>query len=454
MPFPKPREQMMSPAAATKLNGHLLEWPVKKVTRSFRVYVVEPANYDPPRHAAIFNGTLTALSTSKPTLLDQYGGIRNLPVGEQFDLVTFPEAFLPADDLIESLKQISRFESFGCVHVGLRPSASTNTHLFTAAQLDSLITTLSAIPAINGDDIEPFKAWLTTQGRDLPFNVGCLFAIDANSELRVCLHPKMVRSKYEVSPLSERHMKEANLLTLITLLPEDKVFFSVTLQPLLCSDALQLDTDHPGQLPLDGVNTGAGCFPHAPPDHIDIVSIATCTPQPESAGADETRYRQWHKDFRNTFERVGNDGILARHHHSIFVLSNFHSLPPGPHGLASSSYGGLSGAFIPVPLGDEDLPQYAQMSSFGKKRESAGDDNTWSIPNNKVDLSRSTRGYIAQLDPYGEDITAAKMFGFTITRFPRDAPRWKSQAGLVDFRLRTAIYDDDQNAVKFERREE
>jgi len=37
--------------------------------------------------------------------------------------------------------------------------------------------------------------------------------VDANQHVRVCLHPKLVRSKFEFSPLEENHMEEANLLT-------------------------------------------------------------------------------------------------------------------------------------------------------------------------------------------------------------------------------------------------
>jgi hypothetical protein len=394
-----------------------------------------------------------SLLSPEPTLLDKYRESPNRPTGDQFDLVTFPEAFLPAEDFTRALDQLALLQNFGCVHVGLRPTSSVNTHLFSVAEFDSLIATLLAIPAIDRDDIVPVKSWLSRQDKASRFNVGALFAIDAKGKLRVCLHPKMVRSRYEMHPLEERHMAEANLLTLITLLPEDKIYLSVTLQPLLCSDALQLDTDHPGRLPLDGVNTGAQCFERPPPDHIDIVSVATCTPQPETARNDRTKYRQWHQHFRTTFQRVGEGGSLARHYHCTFVLSNFHKLSVDPHALPGDVLGGLSGAFIPVPMGSEHLPSFAQLSSFGRLHAARGDDNLWSIPDEKIDQSRATRGYIAQLSPYDAEPVVAKLLGFTIIRFPRDAPRWRPQPGLADFRLRTAVYDKDGNVITAERGE-
>jgi hypothetical protein len=64
--------------------------------------------------------------------------------------------------------------------------------------------------------------------------------------------------------IHEKNMEEANLLTLVTLLPTDKAFKSVTLQPLICCDALHLETDRPQSWPLDEFNDNAGCFGNLP----------------------------------------------------------------------------------------------------------------------------------------------------------------------------------------------
>lgn len=140
-----------------------------------------------------------------------------------------------------------------------------------------LVSSLIGLPEMNRSDLDPFCRWLQKQNADKYFNIGCLFTIDRHRQLRVCLHPKLVRSKFEMSPLHEKHMAEANLLTLVTLLPADKVFLSVTLQPLLCSAALHIDTDRPQAWLLEGVNVESRSFGDAPPDHIDIVSVPNRT---------------------------------------------------------------------------------------------------------------------------------------------------------------------------------
>jgi hypothetical protein len=417
----------MKPASA-KFVGYHLKWPIKRTSRGFRVYVVEPGIYDPPNHAAIFNATVTALSSPAQQLLDPFTPAHVPVTYDKFDLVTFPEAFLPAEDLTQSLVQISKLPDFGCVHVGLRPGATDDTHLFSVSDVQALLAGLSGIAPHLTTDLKHIAKWLAKQAANCRFNIGCLFAIDAKGRLRVCIHPKMVKSKYEVSPLPEHNMTEANLLTLITLQPQDKAFLSVTLQPLLCSDALQLDTDHPGRLPIEGVNTGAACLGGSPPDQVDIVSVATCTPQPQTPVLGGSPYRQWHQHFRSTFQHAGDTGAWPRHYHCTFVLANFHTVPNSDVGVP----GGLSGVFVPVPTASDVYPPFVLVSSFGK--DVKGADNTWSIPSSKL-AKRDVLGHIAQINPQEGDSLAATMMGFTITRFPRDVPRWKSQSGLTDFRL-------------------
>jgi hypothetical protein len=433
------------------LKGQLFRWPVEKDSRNFRVFVVEPTDFDPTKHAAIFNGALTALMRPEAGPDDLYRTQRNVSVVEPFDLVTFPEAFLPTKVLTETLEQIADFGRLGCVHLGLRSSEDPKTHLLGMAEFNSLIDGLSSIASIVQDDLVPLRAWLRAQSDDSHFNVGCLFSIDANGKLRVCLHPKMVRSKFEVGVVADDFMTTGSLLSLITLLPDSKKYLSVTLQPIICSDALQLDADEPGRSPLNCLNSDdANVFDDTLPDHIDIVSVAALTPQPhghESGAA----YRVWHQDFRKTFEQVGNGGLWHRHFHATFVLANFFTIPTRADAQPHKSHGGLSGGFIPMPFGEDELPKFARLSAYGKDKDK-DPDNRWSIPARKIDTSFSSRGYVAYLHPEGEQGIAAKMLGFTITTFPRDTSHWRPGAAFARFELRTGSLNASETAVTYTKR--
>lgn len=428
-----------------KFQSNWLKWPVARSSRTFRVYVVEPSEYHPEMHADIFNAALTSLITPECTHIDSFVEGSGFEAVEHFDLVTFPEAFLPADDLLMVLKAISSFDSIGCVHVGLRPSGSGH-HLFITEKIMEFIESLSSISNLDTDDLVPFSKWLKNQPKGKFFNVGCLFTIDANQKLRICLHPKIVRSKFESSPLQECHMVEADLLTLVTLLPEDKTLLSATIQPLICSDVLLLDTDRPYCRPMEAVTNDAKCFGNAPPDHVDIVSVATCTPQPEPIKAKGVKSRQWHQKFRESFIRAASDDALARHHNSVFVLSNFGKFPP------TLSPGGLSGAFIPIPLRHPKYPDFVIISSWGRPKRSPDSDNSWSQAGEVGDSDDgwSSLGYVASLDSMQvESSVCASMLGFTIHRFPRDVSHWKAAEGLIDFQLRTANFDFYDNDLIF-----
>jgi hypothetical protein len=292
------------------------------------------------------------------------------------------------------------------------------------------------------------EAWLGSQPDDGRFNVGCLFSVDANGRLRVCLHPKMVRSKFEVGVVADDFMTPGSLLSLVTLVPNSKKYLTVTLQPIICSDALQLDADDPGRSPLNCVNSDdANVFEDPLPDHIDIVSVAAFTPQQEGH-ENGTAYRVWHQDFRKTFDQVGNGGMWHRHFHATFVLANFLTIPTKPNAPAHKSYGGLSGGFIPMPFGEDELPKFARLSAYGKDKEK-DPDNRWSIPARKVDASFSSRGYVACLHPDSEKSIAARMLGFTITTFPRDTSHWRSSAAFARFELRIGSLDARGTGVTY-----
>jgi hypothetical protein len=130
-------------------NNHL-NWPVKRSGRSFRVFVVEPGNYEPANHAAIFNSAVRFLVAGETEEVDLYQHAPRLPDPQQFDLVTFPEAFLPLDALLVALADIPDIISdFGCVHVGLRPSSGGGSHLIPASRLRELIAELKRISTVS-----------------------------------------------------------------------------------------------------------------------------------------------------------------------------------------------------------------------------------------------------------------------------------------------------------------
>jgi hypothetical protein len=427
-----------------KFKGNYFLWPVARTDRTFRVFVVEPKEYCPKAHSKIFNAAITALVTPETTPVDPYVKDSIISGVEPFDLITFPEAFLPQDELVNALQHIiSSLDSIGCVHVGLRPTDNHDQHLFSVHEIRTLIQSLSDVPQIDQSDLGAFLGWIEKQTDSRKFNIGCLFTIDADQRLRICLHPKIVRSKFEASPLHEKYMAEADLLTLVTLLPTNKALKSVTLQPLICSDALHLDTDRPQSWPLDGVNTDAYCFGNSPPDHIDVVSLVTCTPQQVQVSLRSGQYRTWHQEFLNSFLRAASE--LPRHHYSTFVLSNFQTLPANP-------FGGLSGGFIPVSLPHDSFPPFVTVCSWGKFNNSA---NKWSTPddNCKKEDGWSSLGYVACLNPAVQrDEAPAYMLGFTVHRFPRDTTRWKPAEGFVDFQLCEAT--DDSGKMIFRRWEE
>jgi hypothetical protein len=411
-----------------KFLKNFLSWPINRSNRTFRVFVVEPGLYEPTIHGDIFDAALSALISPQQSLVDQFQR-RNSPASpEPFDLLTFPEAFLPMTRLTQTLHLVGHSGLAGCVHVGLRPSADKANHLFSVAELWSLINELKTVAHLNKSDLCPFSEWLEQQHADLHFNIGCLFSIDAAGDLRVCLHPKLVRSKLEFSCLVEEHMEEANLLTVVTLRPVNKVFLTITVQPLLCSDALHLSTDRSTSRPLEAVHKDAECLGDFPPDHIDVVSVATCTPQVEMSSSKSERYRKWHQEFQDSFLRAAKDDSLARHHFAVFVLSNFRM-------LSEKQVGGLSGAFIPVRPEDirpEHKPlDFLSISQWGRPETQDGESNRWSTPDDEAS-QWSGLVYIASLSPFSDGArSVARMFGFTLPQLPRHMPRWQSKLGLV-----------------------
>lgn len=133
------------------------------------------------------------------------------------------------------------------------------------------------------------------------------------------------------------------------------------------------------------------------------------------------------------------------------MLANFLKVPTEPDALPHKSYGGLSGAFYPMPFSLSRLPAFAQLTPFGKTSNDAN--NFWADPDNKPPAGFKTRGYIAHLKPEIDNTVVAKLLGFTITNFPRDTPHWNPGGELSSFELRTAGLDPATNALSMTRRE-
>jgi hypothetical protein len=415
--------------------SNLLDWTVMRRNRSFQVYVVEPSEYDPQSHSRIFDAALNVFFQREAPLVDSYTETSAaLPDVQNFDLITFPEAFLPADRLLQILDSVRHLDSFGCVHVGLRPSDTNSNHLFLTSELRALLDQLKKLSGTIDEDFKAFSGWLDGQAENLRYNIGCLFTIDSKHKLRICLHPKLVQSKEEVSPLPENDMEEGNLLTIVTLRPTEKRYKTVSIQPLLCSDALHLPTKHNGSRPLEALQRDADCMGPNLPDHIDIVSVATCSPQEQNQSPHGAYHRMWHRRFRDTFERAAGDDALARHHFATFVLSNFQKMPEGKPG-------GLSGAFIPVPA-VKKFPDFVSLSCWGHPHGASG--YRWSTAADDCfgEPPWDTSGYIASLDPFGQKANVvARIFGFVVERVPRDQSLWSANPGLTHCQVKTG---DDQ----------
>jgi hypothetical protein len=297
------------------------------------------------------------------------------------------------------------------------------------SEIRSLVASLKRLSPTATEDLRGFEVWLDQQSVDGKFNVAALWTTDASGALRVCLHPKLVRSKFETNLEPEDHLTEANLLTLVTLWPTNPKFFSVTLQPLICSDALHLETDRAIPVPLLAVNQHAACLGERPPDQIDIVSIPTCTPQEGGVAKGTGRpFRQWHQRYREAFRSAAQEGSYPRHNGAAFVLANFRSVQSG-------RLDGLSGVFMPRPPVTTSFPPALHASYWGAAKGS--DINTWSTPDDDVHDWRC-RGVVAGLSPLVASAAGAviRVFDFTIQRLPRDNPAWGAPAGLAACRVK------------------
>ncbi len=410
---------------------HLL-WPVERTALPFAVRVVEPRRLEPLNHTQILNSVIGNLINPAAVPRDRFDDVDAPPSTRRYDLVTFPEAFAPADALLAVATALADQGPSGCLHIGLRPDTGSSSHLFTIPAIKSLVQGLEKLVDTSLGDLAGFADWLDRQDAHRMFNVGCVLAVDAHSRLRVCLHPKLVRSKFEVDRLPEMHMAEANLLSLITLVPTKPRFGTVTVQPLICSDALDLETDRALPPPIPAVTLHADCLPD-PPNHIDVVSVATCTPQSNGTTREGRPYRAWHSQFLEAYTAAAQNPDRARHHFASFVLANYTDISP-------KMRGGLSGAFLPVPPGFSSSEPAVSVSCWGRRRTNPKPNNGWSEPDDDALVEWSSRGFVAGLDPFdGDSASAARVLAFDVHRLPRETSRWRASASLVAWEIHDCV---------------
>ncbi|MFT8551065.1 MAG: hypothetical protein ABF739_08260 [Acetobacter okinawensis] len=394
---------------------------------------MEPSLLEPTEHEAILYAVLRDLVGDIPQPLDRFD-CTTIPRAREFDLVTFPEAFTTTQTLLDLAKALATTGVHGCLHMGLRPD-TTKSHLFSLPQLQELLVGLQEIANPELGDLKEFSEWLARQQTG-PFNVGCVLSVDPDGNLRVCLHPKIVRSKFEADGLPTQHMVEADLLTLITLVPVRKEFGTVTLQPLICSDALNLETDRRVVPPIIAVNRHADCIPE-PPNHVDIVSVATCTPQPGAQTAKHVAYRAWHSQFLEAFKAAAESPDCGRHHFSVFILANYAEIDKG------RTQGGLSGAFLPIPPGPHQFISGVTTSCWGKPKNHSRPNNGWSIPDDDALACWSNRAFIVCLEPTNPDLAAmARVMDFDVDRLPRECSLWRKAAGVTSMQIHVCVFDE------------
>lgn len=416
-----------------QIKTNWLRWPVEKSSQTFRTFVVEPLEFQPDLHAKIFDAALMKLLSNGSHDLVSGAQLPLYKERSSFDLVTFPEAFLAAEELIKCLHKVAFIPKIGCIHVGLRPSARGD-HLFKQAEVQTLLDGLKAIPGVVKSDLDGLDEWIVGESVSSYFNLACVFTRDANGAIRVCIHPKVVRAKVEFSPLCSKHMTEAGLLSLITLEPVNPLFNSITVQPVICSDVLPLSTDLKHIHPLSSLGSGSSALSQRVPDHVDVVSMTVFTPV-QNCGEEYGTTRRFHSVFRAAFAQSATHRDYFRHHTATYVMANFGKSPGG------AKTWGLSGVFMPCSLEVPHVHPYLSYQVYGMRSEEH--DPEWHHPQH---LGKG-KAHMASLNMPQPTAHAALIMGFTISRLVREVPRWgpSSYTGLSEFELINIEFDNDTN---------
>lgn len=440
----------------TNMHLNWLTWPVERASHAFRAYVVEPSSYDLPTHEALFSAVLKFFEPTVDYFSNDARGVIPFPVTPpSFDLLTFPEAFLPASALVSILRSLggSRVPT-GCIHVGLTATGDPEHPFFELAQLSSLIDRIQEDTAPNqvDHDLSAIRTWMAeNRACEGPLNVSCVFMVDADFRLRVSIQLKNVPSPYEGGLLRHRHVAEARFSSLVTLNPRDNRLPSVVIQPLICSDVLELDTSTQGVHPLSILTGGAGPLKQRPPDHIDVVSVAACTPQTKL----QHRLR-WKQEFLNSFVRSASNQDWRRHQYALFALSNYLTPPddmekagikPGHKASARTRArpGGLSGLFVPIALEPGPYKERVLIDMYARPNIKVRDETAWMtseeflLDSNAPDSPRMPPllGSLIMLEPPGQEARrpSANLLTVVVDHLPRHANRWQRSGKVSGLKI-------------------
>lgn len=414
--------QTSLPISNSPVRGVHLQWPVDFGSQGLTFYVVEPVDYAPGSHATLF-GQLVSASLAPP---GRGGGTEDARGGLiRFDLMTFPEAFLSAEDFLTTLDYLSQQQASPIFHVGLR--ATNDDHLFTVAQLRALIEAVRARQGPNSADLQALSDWTAGQLSTEFFNVAALFLVDAEGDLRVCLHPKNVPSPIEAGVLPGDTVTGADFLCAVTLKPQNPLYRRVVVQPLICSDLLDLRTPRGGPGPMEALCTEADRLGSDAPDHIDVISVVTCTPQDDlRRSTDMPVDLMWKPKFLKAFSDAYTRAQFNRHDAAVFVMSNFRRGPEKSDGSRPDH--GLAGCCVPVPPAPISP---AESLVWGHGRHGASGQDLWERMDRRSETFQPLRLLLAIAPSMPVTPVVARLMRFTMPILPRFQPR-QTPSGPTD----------------------
>lgn len=330
-----------------KYNLNNYKWKLKNSDNPFRAYIVQPYSAEISNEEAekLFFETINFLERGNFKSVIYDSNINPIEstyttnkIPEKYKLLTFPEGFLPYSILINFLK--SDIPDIGCIHTGLRTERNKD-FLFYQNDVSSLIKELENL--VFKKDIDKFKNWYIQNCKDeQPISLA-IFLLKENKKgksqkenLRICLHPKIVRSKYENSYISEEHLKECGLLSLIYLEQKNNIKSNIITQPLICSDLISKPKDLGLLKPVEAEELSNHLF--------DIVSTVNCSPTMKKNILDPSNNDifTWKLDFKNIFSDASKGEFNNRFQNTCFILTNYFKFP----NISTSNQGGLSGFFI------------------------------------------------------------------------------------------------------------
>ncbi|MNX61917.1 hypothetical protein D3C86_928580 [compost metagenome] len=320
-------------------------WPIHRTRNLVRLYAVQPGKAFAENSRQVFYDALNFLQNrTDPRQVN--GKQEDIVTVPPFDILTFPELFLPKSTLCEFLQGLSNLPLSGCVHSGIRPDSGKG-YFFNKSHALEFIEELYVIPGMHGDDLSAIKLYIQNEEVNSKFNFAAFFTKDRYGETRICLHPKVVRSKYEHGKMAEFHVTEAKFLSTITLLPSNENGFPINVFPLICADLLNKPRDTNLPSPLEAIS-GNGIKldeDQTPLEAIDIVSVVTATP---SSGV---THATWKEEFRKSLEEAASGQISPRLQNAAFVMANYAYFDD----IQQGEKAGLSGIFFtnPKAIGEE-----------------------------------------------------------------------------------------------------